>query len=143
MTISTTKSNISQYKQVDNYTGVNGADPHQLVTMLLDGALGKLAAVKGYMAHGDIVKKGETIGQAISIVGGLRASLNMEAGGEVAANLYDLYDYIERRLLQANLNNNIGMVDEAGKLLRDIKSAWDAIPMEARSMSKPQIAVAN
>ena len=143
MTISTTKSNISQYKQVDNYTGVHGADPHQLVTMLLDGALGKLAAVKGYMSHGDIVKKGETIGQAISIVGGLRASLNMEAGGEIAANLYDLYDYIERRLLQANLNNDIAMVDEAGKLLRDIKSAWDAIPMEARSMSKPQIAVAN
>ncbi len=142
MSMTSARNNISQYKQVDNYTGVNDANPHQLVAMLLDGALGKLAAVKGYMTHGEVVKKGETIGQAISIVGGLRASLDMEAGGEVAINLNNLYDYIERRLLEANLKNDVAMVDEASKLLREIKTAWDAIPHEARNASKPTVAAA-
>ncbi len=124
--------NINHYRQVDNYTGVTDADPHQLVQMLLDGALGKLASVKGLMSHGEVKKKGETIGQAISIVGGLRTSLDMSGGGEVAANLDDIYEYIERRLLQANLNNDIAIVDESIGLLREIKLAWESIPVENR-----------
>lgn len=132
MTTTSLRNNISQYKQIDNFTGVTDASPHQLVCMLLDGVLDKVAMVKGVMMHGEIARKGELIGQAVSIVSGLRSSLNMEAGGELAANLDDLYDYIERRLLEANLKNDVAMLDEVGRLLREIKTAWDAIPAEAR-----------
>ncbi len=135
MTIPTANKHISQYKQVDRYTGVTDATPHQLVCMLLDGALGKLAMVKGYMSHGEIAAKGEAIGQAIAIVNGLRASLDKKAGGELAANLDDLYDYIERRLVEANLRNDVAMVDEVSRLLREIKTAWDAIPQQARTVT--------
>ena len=133
MGFSATTGNVSQYNQVNNYSGVIDADPHRLVQMLLEGVLGKIAVVKGLMKRGDIVKKGEVIGNAISIVSGLRASLNKEAGGELAENLDNLYEYIERRLLLANINNDTEILDEVTVLLREVKSGWDAIPMDVRA----------
>ena len=132
MGIPTTAGNIGHYKQIDCYTGVADADPYQLVLMLLDGALGKFAVAKGLIARNETAKKGEAIGQAISIVNGLRSSLDMSAGGEIAANLDSLYEYIERRLLEANLNNDVAILDEVSSLLREIKTAWESIPPELR-----------
>lgn len=142
MTVTRARNNINHYQQVNSYTGVTDADPHQLVQMLLEGALGKVAAVKGLMTRGDISKKGEAVGQAISIVSGLRSSLDLTAGGELAENLDDLYEYIERRLLQANLKNDTAMLDEVTDLLREIKAAWESIPQEARAPQKPALASA-
>lgn len=133
-----TMGNISHYNQVNNHSGVTDADPHRLVQMLLEGVLGKLAIVKGMMNRGELAKKGEVIGQAMAIVGGLRSSLNLSAGGDLAANLDGLYDYIERRLLTANLKNDVDMVVEVTGLLREIKSGWDAIPLEARTKISPE-----
>ena len=140
MGMTTSAGNVSHYNQVDCYTGVAEADPHQLVMMLLDGALGKIAVAKGFMDRNETAKKGEVIGQAISIVGGLRSSLDMSAGGEIAANLNGLYTYIERRLLESNLTNDIAMLDEVALLLREVKTAWEAIPPESRS--KPDMKTA-
>jgi flagellar protein FliS len=126
-------NNVSQYSQVNRVGGVTDADPHRLVLMLLEGALDKMATVKGLIMRGEIAKKGEVIGQAISIIGGLRSSLDLSKGGEIAANLDNLYEYIERQLIQANLNNNIEIVNEVVSLLREIKTAWDSIPVESRT----------
>lgn len=125
--------NASHYKQIDCYTGVAEADPHQLVQMLLNGALEKIAVAKGLIKHNETAKKGEAIGRAISIVAALRSSLDMSAGGEISANLDSLYEYIERRLLEANLNNDIEILDETISLLREIRTAWESIPPELRS----------
>jgi flagellar protein FliS len=129
----TSQQSVNQYKNVDSYTGVVEADPHQLIQMLLDGALGKLSVVKGLIKRNDAAKKGEIIGQAIAIVSGLRSSLNIEAGGDIAVNLDNLYEYIERRLLEANLKNDVDIIDEVVLLLREIKTAWESIPQELRS----------
>ena len=134
-------SNVNQYSQVNSYTGVAGADPHQLVQMLLEGAISKIATVKGLMVRGEVKGKGEIIGQAISIVGGLRSSLNISAGGKLAENLDDLYEYIERRLVQANLNNEVAILDEATTLLKEIKFAWEAISSESRQKYDDKVAV--
>ena len=109
---------LKQYGQVATQAGVAVADPHRLIQMLLDGALEKIATAKGYMQRGEIAKKGNHITWAISIVDGLRVD--------------DLYDYMERRLFQANLENSIELLDEVTGLLREIKGAWDAIPDEVR-----------
>ena len=135
MGITTSTGSVSHYTQVDCYTGVTEADPHQLVQMLLDGALGKIAVAKGLMSRNETAQKGEVIGQVISIVGGLRASLDMSAGGEIAANLNNLYEYIERRLLESNLKNDMSILDETGALFREVKTAWESIPQESRSKS--------
>jgi len=137
MGMTSSARSVSHYKQVDSYTGVTEADPHQLVQMLLDGALGKIAAAKGMMARNEIANKGAVIGQAISIVGGLRSSLDMSTGGEIAANLDNLYEYIERRLVESNINNDTGILEEVASLLREIKTAWESIPQESRS--KPDL----
>jgi flagellar protein FliS len=129
----TARKNIDAYTQVNKYSGVTDASPHRLVQMLLEGALEKLAGVKVLLKHGDIARKGETIGQIIAIIGGLRSSLNKDAGGEMAENLDRLYDYMERQLLQANLNNDVNILDEVFNLLKEIKTGWDAIPAEIRN----------
>jgi len=132
-------NNIAAYGQVNRIGGVTDADPHKLVSMLLDGVLGKLAMVKGFLIRKDIASKGVAIGQAIAIISGLRASLNKQAGGDLATNLDDLYEYMEHRLAQANINNDVAIIDEIVSLLREIKTAWQAIPVEIRS--KPSSAL--
>lgn len=105
---------------------VEGATPHRLIQMLYEGGLQKIAIAKGAIQRKDVVVKGENIGKAINIVGGLRASLDLSQG-EIATNLDNLYDYIERRLLEANLKSDAAILDEVSGLLREVKTAWDAI----------------
>lgn len=121
---------MQQYRQNHVQGGVASATPHRLVQMLMEGVQEKLLSAKGYMAAKNIAKKGEHISWAISIIDSLRACLNTEQGGEVAENLGSLYDYMETRLLEANLKNDPAIIDEVGQLMAQIKSGWDAIPAE-------------
>jgi flagellar protein FliS len=123
---------MNEYRSAGMEGVVEEASPHLLVHMLLQGAMDKIAAAKGHMQAGDIALKGESLSKAISIIESLRASLDREIGGELAANLNDLYDYMERRLLEANTRNEIAMLDEVAGLLGEIKAGWDAIPPEHR-----------
>ena len=120
-------SAVQQYNQVGVSSGVEAADPHRLIQMLMGGALEKIAIAKGHMERGNVSQKGGHISWAISIIDGLRASLNLDTGGEIAQNLDDLYDYITRRLARANIENNPDILDEVSSLIRSIKSAWDEI----------------
>lgn len=131
-------SGIKAYNQVAVHTGVNDASPHRLIQMLLEAALEKIAKAKGFMANKKIQPKGENIGLAISIIDVLRASLDMQAGGEISKNLEALYDYMTRRLTEANLKNDVAMLDEITNLLLPIKQAWDAIPEDVRAAHQQQ-----
>ena len=126
------KSNnaMQQYRKNHIQGGVESASPHRLIQMLMEGALEKIATAKQYIAMGEIAKKGEQISWAISIVDSLRACLNMEVGGEIAENLLALYNYMERCLLEANINSDTKKLDEVTDLLTEIKLGWDAIPTE-------------
>lgn len=133
MSYPATQNAANHYSQVDTYTGVTGADSHRLVLMLLNGALSNIAIAKGSIERGDVQIKGEAIGQAISIVNGLRSSLDMKVGGELAENLDNLYDYMERQLLKANLRSDAGILEEVSSMLHKIKEGWLAIPPEVRT----------
>jgi len=126
---------MKQYRQNHVQGGVETASPHRLVQMLMEGALEKILAAKGFMAANNIAAKGENISWAISIIDSLRSCLNVEVGGEFAQNLYSLYDYMEQQLLQANIKNDPKILDEVGQLMIQIKSGWDAIPQEHHSTS--------
>jgi flagellar protein FliS len=100
--------------------------------MLFDGAKAAISMARHHMANGDVVAKGNAISKAVSIIdSGLKASLDAEAGGsagaELAANLSALYDYINQRLLYANLRNDPALLEEADRLLENIASAWREI----------------
>lgn len=115
------------YNKIAVQTAVDAGSPHRLVQMLFEGAIEKVAVAKGHLGRGEIPQKGQNISWAISIIEGLRSSLDMDQGGEIAVNLDGLYDYMKRRLVQANMRNDSGMLDEVSSLLREIKDAWDAI----------------
>ena len=119
---------LKQYNQVGAQSGVESASPHRLIQMLLEGALDKINLAKGYMQRGEIALKGSHISWAISIIDGLRMSLDKEAGGEMAENLDSLYEYMGRRLVEANLHDDVEILNEVSSLLLEIKSAWDAVP---------------
>jgi len=119
---------LARYKKVGVETNFETASPHRLIQMLLEGALEKIYLAKGYMQRADAALKGSHISWAISIIDGLRMSLDKDAAGEISQNLDDLYDYMARRLAEANMENDIGMLDEVAGLLVEIKSAWDVVP---------------
>jgi flagellar protein FliS len=121
-------SAMKQYQQVSVHSGIMDASPHRLVQMLMEGALEKIALAKGNMANREIANKGENISKAIAIIGGLQSSLNKEAGGEIAENLGNLYDYMSHRLVIANLRNDESILDEIAGLMVEIKMGWDGIP---------------
>jgi flagellar secretion chaperone FliS len=116
------------YSRVGVETGVQGASPHKLVTMLFDGYFESLIRAKAAMAAGQIDVKGQEIGRAVRIVEeGLKASLNLAAGGTLAADLSELYAYVTLRLTQANLKNDAGALDECRALMKPLHDAWQAI----------------
>ena len=129
-------SGLDQYRKVSAQSEVEFADPHRLIQMLMEGALEKIAKAKTYMQHDETEEKGRHVSWAISIIDGLRMSLDMEKGGEIAANLDALYDYMNRRLVQANAENNPSYLDEVASLMKEIKSGWDAIPEEVRKIAQ-------
>jgi len=121
-------SKLEQYKKVGSQISLESTSPHRLIQMLMEGALEKINLAKGYMQRGDVALKGSHISWAISIIDGLRMSLDSGSSDEIAQNLYDLYEYMARRLAKANMENNIEILDEVSGLLIEIKSAWDAVP---------------
>ncbi|MDO8346975.1 MAG: flagellar export chaperone FliS [Rugosibacter sp.] len=122
-------SNTAQtYARVGLETSVATASPHQLILMLFDGALLAIAKATTAMQQKNVADKGQAISHAIDIISnGLAASLNFSEGDELANRLAALYDYMCRRLLHANLHNDLAALNEVSHLLGEIKSAWEEI----------------
>ncbi|MFN2308629.1 MAG: flagellar export chaperone FliS [Gammaproteobacteria bacterium] len=129
---------LQQYKNLNASTQVASASPHRLIQMLLDGALEKIRLARSFMQQGRLGEKAQHITWAISIIDGLRVSLNKDAGGELAQHLEDLYDYMTRRLTETNLHNDPAILDEVAGLLGQIKEAWDAIGEQTGAPQPPR-----
>ncbi len=112
------------YQQVRSHGGVESADPHGLITLLMDGALERIVKARGHMQRGEIAAKGETIGRCIDIIGGLRDSLDAKVDRAQVARLDSLYEYMSRRLLLANMHNDSEPLDEVAALLQQLRDSW-------------------
>ncbi|WP_397407948.1 flagellar export chaperone FliS [Polaromonas sp.] len=130
----------SSYAKIGLQSAAMSASPHQLITMLFEGAKTAITMARHHMANGEIAAKGNAISKAINIIdNGLKASIDTEAGGAaetlLAANVSALYDYINQRLMYANLRNDPALLDEADRLLDNISSAWREIdPQQSRPL---------
>ncbi len=124
---------MKQYQQISIQSGIMDASPHRLVQMLMEGFLERIAFAKGNILRKEIAMKGENISRAITIVNGLQASLNKEAGGEIAENLSNLYDYMSLRLVIANSSNDERILDEVAGLMLEIKMGWDNMPEQFKN----------
>ncbi|MDP1902188.1 MAG: flagellar export chaperone FliS [Rubrivivax sp.] len=122
------------YQQVAVHTGVEDASPHQLVALLFDGFFAAVHRARGAMRGADIPAKGRALSQAVSIVNeGLKAALDVKAGGKLAEDLSALYAYVGLRLTQANLRNDEAALDECLRLMKPLQEAWAAIGPGAKT----------
>ena len=127
------------YSQVSVETGVASATPHQLVALLFDGFMEALAHAKGAMRGGQLEAKGMAIGRAVRIAEeGLRAGLDLKAGGSLARDLDELYTYLTMRLTMANIRNDEAMLDECQRLVQPLREAWQSIGPATRALQPTQ-----
>lgn len=133
-----TRSAAHAYANVGLETGVVAASPHQLIVMLYEGAeLAVRMAIK-HMSEGDISKKSAAISKASAIIqDGLRAALDPQQGGDIAKHLEALYDYMNKRLMLAHINNQTAPLEEVLGLLRELHSAWQQIGAAGRPATPP------
>jgi flagellar protein FliS len=129
------RGSMQTYRKVSVDSNLAVASPHRIIQMLFSGALERLAQAKLAIGNGDIANRGLLMGKAIGIVNGLNSSLNMDAEGDVAGNLNNLYDYMLRRMSEANINSDTVAIDEVATLLKTLKEAWDAIPQDKHHIS--------
>lgn len=128
------KFGAASYARVGLETSVNSANPYELVALLFQGARRAIRMGRVHMQNGNIPEKGKLISQAIMIVGGgLQQGLNLEQGGDLAQRLNALYDYMTRRLLEANVRNDPAMLDEVDGLLATIEDGWTGIKPELKN----------
>lgn len=118
---------LKGYNDVKVNAGVAGASPHGLIQMLYDGLLERIAQLKGAIEQKDIELKHLKVNQAISIVLGLREALNIDESESLAGGLDSLYDYIQRQLWSAHVNNSPDLLDECTSLIVEVSSAWREI----------------
>ncbi len=121
-------NNANKYAVIHTESVAEEASPHKLIQMLMSGFLMRVNTAKGAMQRQDYQEKSIQISKAVGIVGGLIDGLDLEKGGEISANLNSLYDYINSRLFQASAENNVEILDEVSHLMREVQSAWNAIP---------------
>ncbi|HMD74107.1 MAG TPA: flagellar export chaperone FliS [Steroidobacteraceae bacterium] len=133
------QNRAAQYRSVRSHGLVAEASPTRLVQIVYEQILAELAAAQGRMERitnhlplHEVVAKCAAMGKAIRLVGHLDATLNMEQGGEIAANLRRLYVYMMERLTYANAHNDKAVVAEVVELIRKIKSGWDQIVADSR-----------
>jgi flagellar protein FliS len=118
----------SAYAELGRESDVNTASPHRLIVLLFEGAESAINVAKVHAERGDIAARGSSISKAIDIISnGLKVSLDVREGGELALRLSALYDYMVSRLLWANMKNDIQALQEVLFLLGEIHDAWNQI----------------
>jgi flagellar protein FliS len=136
MTPPSSAAAAQQYQQLDTQSSIAAATPHRLIQLMMERALAKIGIARGHMQREEVSEKGANISDAIGIINGLQASLNHKADAKMSENFDALYSYMMRRLLEANLKDEIAILDEVSGLLSELKEAWDAIADQADSMEE-------
>jgi flagellar secretion chaperone FliS len=122
-----TPSGLQQYRNMGAYGNLAEATPYQVVQLMLDAVLARIGEAAGHLDRGEVAAKGEKIGKALGIIEALTLGLDKAGGGEIAANLERLYEYMSRTLLRAQLENRTDLLKEVSSLLREIKVGWNGI----------------
>ena len=126
-------SKLAAYQSVAVHGGIAAEDPHHLILMLMDGVMQRISAARGCLERSDLGQKAQLLQRAVALIAELRGSLDHKKGGTLAHNLDELYDYMARQLIRANVENRAGPLDEVASLMTEIRLAWVAVPLALRS----------
>ena len=119
---------IESYSSGSTATQAAVANRVELIQMLFDGLIDSLSAARGHIERQSIEDKSKALTRASRIVVGLQAALDLDKGGELAANLNELYSYIVRRLLHVNVHNDLEALKEVHSLVTEVREAWRQVP---------------
>lgn len=120
-------SQYSVYQQNDILT----LSPVAVIERLYQALERSLNTAKDAVQKGQVAIKGEKLGHALAIIGELQASLDMQQGGDIAENLYDLYSFATHQLLMANIKNDVRMIEDVIRTLQPLSEAWTGIRRES------------
>jgi flagellar protein FliS len=126
-----THAALNQY-QTTNNSSIVLSDPHSLILRLMEGAIERIYQAKGAIKQKNVANKGSLIGKAIGIISGLDACLDRELKGDLTNNLEALYEYMNRRLLEASVENDVDKLDEVARLMNEVKAGWIQIPNQLK-----------
>ena len=115
------------YRQTAVETRVHEADPHKLISLMLEGAIQRLRTAEACTVGGDLSRKAKAASEAGAIVDSLSGCLDFEQGGDIAEQLNALYDYASRRIVGANAANDAQAFGEVANLLSEVFDAWKQI----------------
>ena len=128
------KLSAMAYRDVGAVTALDGASPHKLVSLLYEALATQIANARGALTRHDLVEKGRAIGHAVRVLDeGLKTPLDLVAGGQLAANLHSLYEYMVQRLTLANLRNDDAALFECARLTETLREGWEGIAGEVHS----------
>ena len=127
---------LSQYGKIKDDTQTTYASPHQLVLMLFDGALEAMSVTIAAIKTNNYELRSKQNTRSIAIINGMRECLDMETGGELADNLYSLYQYMAQELFRANFKNDYETIRNIQSMLKDIRGSWEKIPLDMHYMQK-------
>lgn len=133
---------VEAYQKQSQTHSLIDADPHQVITVMMSAVLDNIAKARGALQRGHTEGRTQAINKATRIIGGLQDGLNMEVNPEISNNFFNLYDYMVRRLSEANLDSDISALDEVRDLLSQIFLAWKSIP-EAEKVEGLRLLKAN
>jgi len=119
MSIAVTQAAVTMEDRADELT------PHQVIQLLLAGALERLDQAALQLRCGREGEAGKLMGKAIGIINGLRESLDFEMGGDMAVKLEKLYSYLIQRLSEAEADTGEFVLAESCKMLGELKAGWD------------------
>ena len=129
-------SALAQYGQIKNDTQTTYASPHQLMLMLFDGAIEAMSLTIGAIQNDNLEVRSKQNTRSITIINGMRECLDMETGGELADNLYSLYQYMTQELFRASFKNDADTIQNIQTMLKDIRESWKKIPLDMHYMQK-------
>ncbi|MGB6489355.1 MAG: flagellar export chaperone FliS [Steroidobacteraceae bacterium] len=130
------QSKLAAYRSVSAHGAVADIHPHALVLTLFDATIERMNAARSCIERGETRRMAGLLHSAVILIAELRGSLDLQQGGPLAQNLSNLYEYMTRRLMHANLNSDADAVTEVVKLLAEIRGAWATIGPEVRAQSQ-------
>ena len=125
---------LSQYGKIKDDTQTMYASPHQLMLMLFDGALEAMSVTIAAIQNKNFELRSKQNTRSITIINGMRECLDMEAGGELADNLFSLYQYMAQELFRASFKNDTETIRNIQTMLKDIRGSWEKIPIDMHYM---------
>ena len=117
------RNGVDAYRQ----TSIMTADAKKLVIMCYEGAISNLKLAKEKCLSAEYETKAKALQKVIDVIDELSCALDFEKGGQIAQNLRALYTYMRHRILEGDVNRDVGALDEVSGMLEELKDAWEEI----------------